>query len=150
MRSSYVACAWTLLFAAPHVWWALGVSAGFPGGDTAYRAAMSSAWFIRYNLFVVFLCAVGVLVVLALVTPLGRAVPRRVLLTLAWLGAALLTARGVAGLVADGSSDLVWWPAFMLGGVLYGMVAWRHQHGSRVDVDFARHGATIPCHGDFP
>ena len=128
--TGYSACAWTLLFAAPHVWWALGIPAGFPGGDDAYDAAMSSVWFLRYNLLVVFLCAVGFLVVLAIVTPLRRVAPHRVLLTLPWLGAAVLTARGVVGLVADGTSDLVWWPAFLLGGVLYGMTAWRHRHGS--------------------
>ena len=118
MWAGYIACAWTLLFAIPHVWWALGFPAGFPGGDIAYRVAMSSVWFVRYNLFVVFLSAVGFLVVLAIVTPLGRAVPCRVLLTLAWLGAVVLTARGVAGLVADGLTDLVWWPMLLLGGVM--------------------------------
>ena len=123
----YTALAWTLLFAAPHVWWVLGFPAGFPGGDNAYHAAMTSAWFIRYNLFVVFLCVVGSLVVLAIVMPLGSAAPRRVFLILAWLGALLLTARGVVGLVADGRADLVWWPAFLLGGVLYGVMAWSYR-----------------------
>ena len=129
MWAGYFACAWTLLFAAPHVWCALGIPTGFPGGDIAYRAAMSSVWFVRYNLFVVVLSAARLLVVLASVMPLGRAVPRRLLPSLAWLGAVVLTARGIAGLVADGLSDLVWWPAFLLGGVLYGMVAWHHQRG---------------------
>ena len=127
--AGYITCAWTLLFAAPHVWWALGIPAAFPGGDNAYDAAWSSVWFPRYNLFVVFLSTVGFLVVLALVTPLGRTVPRRLLLTLVWLGAALLLARGVTGLVVDGRSDLIWWPAFLLGGVLYGKVAWHYGKG---------------------
>ena len=128
-----IACAWTLLFAAPHVWWALGVSAGFPGGDNAYREAWSGTWFPRYNLVVVLLGTAGLLVILAIVTPLGRAVPRRVLLTLSWLGAAVLTARGVAGLVVDGRSDLVWWPTFLLGGVLYGVTAWSYGRGSQTE-----------------
>ena len=131
MRSTrwagYIVCAWTLLFAAPHVWWALGIPVGFPGGDNAYQAAWSSPWFPHYNLVVVFLSTVGFLVVLALVTSLGRTVPRRLLLTLVWLGAALLLARGVTGLVVDGRSDLIWWSAFLLGGVLYGMTAWRYR-----------------------
>jgi hypothetical protein len=131
--AGYIACAWTLLFAAPHIWWALGVSTGFPGGDNAYHAAWSSAWFPRYNLFVIFLSMAGILAVLGMVTPLGSAIPHRVLLTLAWLGAALLTTRGVAGLVADGRADLVWWPAFLLGGLLYGIVAWRHRRGSQME-----------------
>jgi hypothetical protein len=131
--AGYTALAWTLLFAAPHVWWALGIPAGFPGDDNAYHAAWSGAWFPHYNLFVVFLSAVGFLVILATVTPMGRAVPHRVLLTLAWLGAVLLTARGVAGLVVDGRADLVWWPAFLLGGVLYGVTAWSHRSGSHME-----------------
>ena len=75
MWAGYFACAWTLLFAAPHVWWALGIPTGFPGGAIAYRAAMSSVWFVRYNLFVVVLSAARLLVVLASMMTLGRAVP---------------------------------------------------------------------------
>ena len=116
--------AWTVLFAAPHVWWLLGVSAGFPGGADDHDAALDSAWFLLYDLFVLVLCAVGVLVALVTAGLLGRSVPRRLPRALAWLAAAVLTARGVAGLVADGRSDLVWWPTFLLGGVLYGLTAW--------------------------
>jgi hypothetical protein len=36
----------------------------------------------------------------------------------------MLTLRGVAGLIVDGSSDPVWWPIFLTGGVLFGGVAW--------------------------
>jgi hypothetical protein len=36
----------------------------------------------------------------------------------------MLTLRGVAGLVVDGASDPVWWPMFLIGGVLFGSVAW--------------------------
>jgi hypothetical protein len=36
----------------------------------------------------------------------------------------MLTLRGVAGLVVDGASDLVWWPTFLIGGILFGSVAW--------------------------
>ena len=32
--------------------------------------------------------------------------------------------RGVAGLLVDGTSDPVWWPTFLLGGILLGGVAW--------------------------
>lgn len=37
--AGHAAVAWSLMFAAPHLWWALGVSAAFPGGDTAYEFA---------------------------------------------------------------------------------------------------------------
>jgi hypothetical protein len=65
--AGYAACAWSLLFAAPHLWWALGVSAAFPGGDAAYEAALRISWFLPYDLVIVILLAVSALVALALV-----------------------------------------------------------------------------------
>ena len=32
---SYAACAWAALFGTPHLWWALGIRFGFPGGDAS-------------------------------------------------------------------------------------------------------------------
>jgi hypothetical protein len=130
---SYATCAWALAFAAPHTWWALGVSAGFPGGEDGYYLFMSSSWRFAYDLFVVFLSAVGFVVALVLLRPAQR-VPRRWLPhTLAWIACALLSLRGLAGLIVDGGSDLIWWPVFLLGGILYGLVAWlaRAPHVSR-------------------
>ena len=40
---SYSACVWAVLFAAPHTWCALGISAGFPGGEANHRVMMTSA-----------------------------------------------------------------------------------------------------------
>jgi hypothetical protein len=57
---SYVACVWALLFAAPHVWWALGIPAGFPGGEASYQVFMSSRWLFLYNLTVIALSGVAV------------------------------------------------------------------------------------------
>ena len=31
---------------------------------------------------------------------------------------------GVAGMIVDGASDPIWWPAFLVGGILLGGVAW--------------------------
>lgn len=42
----------------------------------------------------------------------------------AWIACGMLTLRGVAGLVVDGASDPVRWPTFLIGGVLFGSVAW--------------------------
>ena len=53
--AGHAAVAWSLVFAAPHLWWALGVSAAFPGGDTAYSTAFRNSWFLLYNLVVVIL-----------------------------------------------------------------------------------------------
>jgi|GEM_PF-6848352 hypothetical protein len=50
---------WALLFAAPHTWWALGVSAGFPGGEAKYRFFMTSTWRYVYDLVVVVLSALA-------------------------------------------------------------------------------------------
>jgi hypothetical protein len=43
--------------------------------------------------------------------------------TAAWTAAVMLTLRGVAGMVVDGAADPVWWPAFLVGGILFGGVA---------------------------
>ncbi len=42
--TGYAACAWAILFAVPQVWWALGVSAAFPGGDRTYEFAFQNSW----------------------------------------------------------------------------------------------------------
>ena len=119
---AYAACTWALLFATPHLWWALGVRAGFPGGDSSYEFFFGSWWRPLFNLLVIILSALMVVITRSL---MGQRVRRRrVLLTLAWIGSALLTLRGVAGGIVDGASDPVWWPAFLTGGILFGAVAW--------------------------
>lgn len=129
--TGYAACVWAGVFAAPHVWWMLGVSAGFPGGDDTYAVALRNPWFVAYNLIVIILCGMGVVVALALVQPWGRRLPRWMLTTAAWGACALLTLRGLAGLVVDGSADLLWWPTFLLGGLLFGLLAYAGAHSSR-------------------
>jgi hypothetical protein len=55
---NYAACVWALLFAAPHVWWALGFPAGFPGGLARGRAnheLMMSTWRYYFDVAVIFL-----------------------------------------------------------------------------------------------
>jgi hypothetical protein len=120
---SYAACAWAVLFAAPHVWWALGVPAGFPGGDESYELFMGSAWRFAFDVLVVLLSVLMVLITRALMRSEIPVRLRRILVTLAWLGSGLLTLRGVAGGIVDGASDPVWWPTFLTGGILLGAVA---------------------------
>lgn len=122
----YATAVWCVLFAAPHVWWVFGVSLGLPGGDV--ERLRGTPWFLAYDLLVVLLAAVGVGVALAAVRPWGGMVPRRPLLGLAWAAAAALSARGLAGLVVDGRADLLWWPTFLVGGVLFALTAW-HARG---------------------
>lgn len=120
---SYAACGWVALFAAPHAWWALGFTAGFPGGAASYQAFMSSRWRYLYNLEVIVLGGVAVVVTLQLLRSNNEA-RRRVLRTVVWIASGALTLRGVAGLVVDRASDPIWWPTFLVGGVLFGGVAW--------------------------
>ena len=119
------AVAWAVLFAAPHMWWALGVTAGFPGGEESYTRFMSSTWRFVSDLLVVALSLLAALVVVALARPAGRTPRRWLPQTMAWIACGMLSLRGLAGLVVDGTSDLIWWPTFLLGGVLFGVVAWR-------------------------
>jgi hypothetical protein len=119
----YVAAAWAVIFAAPHVWWALGVPAGFPGGPANHELMMTT-WRYYYDVLVIVLSVIAILVALAPIQRWGDRVSRRIMRTMAWVAAAMLTLRGVAGLIADGLSDLVWWPLFLAGGLLFGGIAW--------------------------
>jgi len=117
-RIHYAACAWTVVFAAPHIWWALGVPFGFPGGPESHVLLMTT-WRWYYDVLVIFLSGVGVVVTLAPVHAWGEKIPRWMVLTLVSIAFVLLTLRGVAGMVVDGITDPVWWPTFLLGGLLY-------------------------------
>jgi hypothetical protein len=59
---SYSASAWAVLFAAPHTWWALGISAGFPGGEANHQLMMTSAWRYVFDVVVILLSVTAVLV----------------------------------------------------------------------------------------
>ena len=119
----YAACVWSVCFAAPHTWWALGASFGFPGGPANYDRWMTSWWRYLYDVIVVLLSVLGAVVAVSL-RPACASRFRRVFRPMAWVAAALLTVRGVAGLVVDGMADPIWWPTFLIGGLLFGSVAW--------------------------
>lgn len=136
--AAYAACAWAVAFAAPHFWWALGVSAGFPGNTEDYRAAFGRTWFLVYDLVAGFACVAATLVALALGRSWGRRIPYRILLAAAWGTCALLVLRGGLGVLllgwnllgtATGDAEqvhpmsLVIEPWFLIGGVLFGVAA---------------------------
>ena len=128
---SYAACAWAALFGTPHLWWALGVRAGFPGGDTSYEFFMNSWWRVLFNWTVIALSVLAIVITLVLLKPSHLVKRRWIPLTLAWIACVLLMLRGVAGIIVDGTSDLVWAPAFTIGGILLGGVAWMSKYAEQ-------------------
>lgn len=118
----YAAFVWALCFAAPHTWWAFGLPFGFPGGPANHHLLMSSWWRYLYDIVVILLSILGAIVALALRSPAQTRL-HRIFRLMAWTAAGLLTVRGVAGLVVDGASDPVWWPTFLVGGLLFAGVA---------------------------
>lgn len=124
----YAACAWAALFTGTHVWWALGFSAGFPGGATSHQLWMSG-WRYLYLVAVIVLGAVAMLVALAPGRPPGDIMKRWIPRSAPWIAGAVLTLRGIAGFVVDGTSDPVWWPTFLVGGMLFTALAWSARPG---------------------
>jgi hypothetical protein len=121
----YAASIWSILFAAPHVWWALGVPTGFPGGQ-AHHELMITTWRYYGDVAVILLCVLAVGVALAPVQQWGALIPRRLLRVMAYTASAMLGLRGLAGMIVDGVSDPVWWPTFLAGAILFGGVAYMH------------------------
>ena len=120
---TWTACAWAVVFGAPHLWWALGVPYGFPGGQASYDFFMSSAWRVVYDWVVVVMSALAVAIALELQKPPEKVRRRRIPLGLAWFACGILLLRGIAGAIVDGRGDLVWNPLFLAGGVAMGALA---------------------------
>jgi hypothetical protein len=85
---------------------------------------MASSWRVAVDVIVIALCVLAALVAQALRRPRPHGVARWAPRTAAWIACGMLSSRGLAGLIADGASDLIWWPAFLTGGVLFGSLAW--------------------------
>jgi len=135
----YAAALWALIFAVLHVVWATGWYVGLDAELS--RKAFEQRWFLIYDLVVAALCAVAVLVALALVHPWGTRLPRALVGGLAWSGSTVLVLRGGAGAVqslyvaATGRNILVvyrlWELWFCVGAVLFGVSTWRYWQASR-------------------
>ncbi len=139
---AYAACAWTLVFAAVHVYWALGGTVGLPPGFTV---SMNRALFV-IDLVSIPLSGVGALLALTLVRPWGRRFPRGMLLTAAWGVCTLMLLHAAptlieGGLIATGlvANDLsaedrlslvLYEPWFLIGGTLFGTAAWCYGRAS--------------------
>jgi thiosulfate dehydrogenase (quinone) large subunit len=124
------AAAWAVLFGAPHLWWALGVPVGFPGGRANHELMMTT-WRVYFDVAVVGLSALAFFVALAPFRRWGQAIPAGVLRRMSWAASFLLGLRGIAGMIADGASDPVWWPTFLTGGMLFGATAFLHARPPR-------------------
>jgi hypothetical protein len=92
-RAAWYAFAWTAVFIAWHGYWALGGDFGFGDREAGFPDA---GW--MFTTVVVAMFAAGLAVPLAVAR---GARPRRLLAGLLWAGAAVLAARGAAGLVDD-------------------------------------------------
>jgi hypothetical protein len=150
-----------MLFIAMHTYWFAGGRIGFGDNPNPIPGPPSTSAEIAFNVVVLAMFGAGLIVPLALAQPWGRNIPDGLLLTLAWLGCAVLSARGIAGIV-DGvgrvtgllplgltglrnetvlgqehppPSTIAWSFAidayFVVGGVLFGLVAARFQRANR-------------------
>jgi hypothetical protein len=144
---AYAACALALLYAVPSFYWALGGTVGLDtvGGAIEELGRSRDPTGVALGIGAGVLKVAGALLALALVRPLGRAIPRRLLLGAAWAASAVLTAYGgllvavgtlvLIGLISPaGPVDrtalrwhvLLWDLWFLLWGLVLGVAAWRY------------------------
>jgi hypothetical protein len=134
---SYAAALWASIFAVFHIVWALG---WYPllYAEGA-RVAFATPWKWWFDVAVAAVCVVAVPVVLAPVMSWGQRIPLHLMLTLAWVGTALLVIRSVASLVHAGYLVALgrfrfaviggWEPWFYLGAVLFCVSTWQARRG---------------------
>lgn len=149
--AAYGICAWSLLFAIPHVYWALGGRVGLVA-STGSETIVRDVAFVLIGLWgTTALCAAGVLFGLALVQPWAHIVPRWLLFVDAAGASGLFLLRfaigelsvagyllGLRSTAAFGptqwaelhSYTYLWSPYFLLGSILFGMAAWQLRPGN--------------------
>ena len=121
-----------------HVIWATGWYIGL--NQEFARQAFQQRWFLVYDLIVAGICAIAVIVALALVQRWGQRLPFWLVSLLAWTGAVLLSLGTVVGMLrtiylAYANGEMIGIPFgnvwTCLGAVLFGVVAWRFGRSSR-------------------
>lgn len=136
---------WSLIFAAPHFFWALGGRVGLGTNSAAADQALAQPWFASYNVLAGVLGVGGALLALVLSSQRGSPSVRRWLLVAAVVAGVALLLRGVLGVtllaldVLGGGLDrqvpillLAIEPWFVIGGCAYlGMAAAVHRRGLR-------------------
>jgi hypothetical protein len=140
MRWGLLAAGWAGLFAALHVFWALGGSTGLASSAGDQLAAERPGWFVALGLWgVAVLLVIGACLGIALARPARPGRLRRVLVVIGTTVGVLLLLRGLgiqllllagaydenAAMTADQRrwSLLVWNPWFVAGGVAFVLAA---------------------------
>ena len=150
--TGFAAAAVAFAFAAVSAYWGLGGRALLDtlGGEIERRALAGDDVLLAANAVGAVLKVLGGVLALALVQPWGERLPRRLLLALAWAGAAVLTVYGVLQTVAIVLVGLdrielaeplddralrwrmfLWEPWFLVWGLLLGAAAWHFGARSR-------------------
>jgi hypothetical protein len=145
--AAYAACALALLSAVPSFYWALGGTAGLDtvGGAIEELGRSRDPAGVALGIGAGVLKVAGGLLALALVRPWGRAIPRRLLLGVAWAASVALTAYGgllvaVGALVLTGFMSpagpvdrtalgwhvVLWDLWFLVWGLVLGVAAWHY------------------------
>jgi hypothetical protein len=125
------------LFAALHVAWAAGWYVGLPAEHA--QKAFQRTWFLAYDITAAVMCALGVVVALALARPGERCLPYKFMSLLGCCGAGLLLLRGGAGVIKIIYLALVtgrdvintaalWEVWFCLGAALFTLAIWQSWH----------------------
>lgn len=127
---------WSLVFAAPHFYWALGGRAGLGAQAAAADVALQQSWFAIYNLAAGGLGVLGAVVGVVVATRWGGRRVHRWLLVAATVASVVLLLRGALGLTLlgagvlsgtfDGQTPVVLLaiePWFALGGLAFGGMA---------------------------
>ena len=138
---SVLVIVWSLLFAAPHLYWAMGGRAGLGAEAAEADAALGETAFFIYNLAVTGLAMCGATIAVVL----RRAGPRlrNLLLLASAVASALLLLRGAIGLTLlglsvlrstfDGQTPVLLLaiePWFLIGGLAYGAMVLRQRRVS--------------------
>jgi hypothetical protein len=154
--TAYLAAAWAIVFAAPHVYWATGRKEGLGTALSDKVVAHAGAWMAFSCALIALFCLCGAATALATVRPgpIPRAA-RRVLTGLVWFGAVLLIARsadifvefnlvltGIDHVPADEHANFLhlsrWFmfgylPWFVLGAIAWTRLAWTHSRSKDSD-----------------
>ncbi|MDQ0859630.1 hypothetical protein QFZ72_003109 [Bacillus sp. V2I10] len=149
----YVACISALLYAAPHLWWGMGISVAFPGD---YKSFPDNVWSIAIGFWIMgFLAVLAALFALSFIQPWGRRFPRLMLLILGWITSVGLTFWGLGffylrffieiGRVTSSpqftyqDSEIhpiiwgyIWYSLFLVWGISLGLTVLQYQRRSRV------------------